>query len=149
MSLSIVRRVVERYKAAAEQLVVLTEEDFESLGAEEQRQWKGYTYKMAFEVVTPESAEEGDAADRGWEEEGSQVYDYLEELLKDSGVRNHGWIEWSSSSPDGKHDWLVSEAEQNYRTGEDTSYHLWVERKDGKPLSRHEMAFINRALHVR
>jgi hypothetical protein len=147
MSLFIVQRVVERCKAAAEQLVVLTEEDFESLSAEEQRQWKGYTYKMAYEVVTPESAEEGDAEDRGWEEEGSQIYDYLEELLK--AVDDHSWMEWSSSSPDGKHDWLVSQGEVSFRTGAETSYHLWIERKDGRPLSRHEMAFIERALHVR
>ncbi len=107
-----------------------------------------YTYKIAYEVVTPESAEDGEAEDRGWEEEGSEPYDSLEEVLNASDIKNKSWLEWSSSHPSAR-DWLISEADQDFRTGAETSYHLWIERADKQPLSQDELKEISRVLGVR
>ncbi len=116
----------------------------EVLGEEELK----YTYKMTYEVVTPESAEEGDAEDRGWENEGSETYDSLEDILNDSDIRNKSWVEWSDSNPDGKRSWLISEPDQDMRTGTETTYNLWIERADGEPKSQEEIDTINEKLGI-
>jgi hypothetical protein len=106
-----------------------------------------YTYRMTYEIVTPESAEDGDAAERGWEVEEPAGPFSLEDLVRE--VNDHTWVEWSNSNPTGQRgEWLISEAEQNYSTGEDTSYHLFIERVDGKPLSTAEIKDISKALGV-
>jgi len=133
-------------KEAATNIVVLDDDDLEGLDEKAKKAWKGYTYKMTYEVVSPESAEEGDAEDRGWEEEGSEPYDTLEEVLK--AVDDKSWLEWSSSSPDGKRDWIISQAEEDYSSGNNTTYHLWIERKDGKPLGKEELAYIKKSLRL-
>lgn len=131
-------------------LVVLTQDDLEEHAHEALGNlWAidgGYFYKMTYDVVTPESAETGEAAESGWKNERSDTFATLEELLR--AVQDHNWLEWSSTQPRGERDWLISEAEQNLRTGEDTSYHLFIKREDGKPLVREEMDFINEKLHV-
>jgi len=53
-------------------------------------------------------------------------------------VKDNSWLEWSSSRPsDG--DWLTTEDEQDYRTGETTRYELFVKRNDGKPKTQNEI----------
>ena len=100
----------------------------------------GYYYRMAYDVVTEESAAEGDVAERGWEVERSDDYQSLHDLLSDvSGKAS--WTEWSSTNPSG-HDWVVSEAEQDYRTGDYTSYALFIRRNDGQPLSAREIGYV-------
>lgn len=74
MKLSQLRKIIkEELKNLLEEsndvITVLTDEDYESLDDATKATWKGYYYKMAYEVVTPESAEEGDVDDRGWTEE--------------------------------------------------------------------------------
>lgn len=130
-------------------LAILTEDDLEDMPEERRNAWTdygGYRYKMAYEIVTPESAEQGDADERGWIEKKSEQYGTLEDLIR--VVRDHTWLEWSSSRPRGRHDWIVSEGEENYRTGANTSYSLWIEREDGMDLSEYEMDFINKKLPV-
>lgn len=100
----------------------------------------GYFYKMSYQVVTEESAAEGDFAESGWEEERSKNYRSLKELLHDvSGKAN--WTEWSSTNPSGT-DWITSEPEQDYRTGNYTSYDLFIKRNDGQPLSARDISYI-------
>lgn len=106
-----------------------------------------YIMKMSYSIVTPESAEEGDYAENGWEIE-KEEYESLEELLNAANSQA-SWVEWSSSNPDGKHDWVVSEEQQDYRTGESTEYNLFIERKDKKPLSKEEIEYINKKLRIR
>lgn len=55
-----------------------------------------------------------------------------------AAVGNNSWLEWSSSHP-GDHDWLITEDEQDYRTGETTRYELFVKRNDGKPKTKNEI----------
>ena len=107
-----------------------------------------YTYKMTYEVVTPESAEDGEAEERGWEEEGSEPYESLEDVLNASEISQKNWIEWSDSTPSAR-SWLVSEADQDFRTGADTTYNLWIMRADGTPLDQDELREISRVLGVR
>jgi hypothetical protein len=128
-------------------LVVLDDDALDSLDPDAKRRWKGYVYKMTYEVWDEESSEIGETDNKGWEEEGSSPYDTLHELIR--AIDNHSWLEWSSSHPDGKRDWLISEDDQDYRTGDRTIYNLWIEREDKLPLSREEIAYINHSLHVR
>lgn len=145
------KQTVKLIKAKLEKkanTVVLTEEDYENLPEEQKQQWEGYTYKMTYEIVTPESAEHGDAEERGWNEEGSEPDHSLEELLDQFDIHSNTWVEWSSSHPDGKHDWLISTDEEDYKTGNYTTHHLWIERADGKPLNEEELGYINQVLHL-
>lgn len=145
---NLIQRVASRWMSAvSETKPVLDDDDLEALSEVERKDWDGYFYKMSYEVVSEESAAEGDVSDRGWEEEGSEKFDTLEDLLND--IDDKSWSEWSSSNPDGKRDWLISEDVENYSSGDRTTYHLWIMRKDGKPLSKEELRFINKKLHVR
>jgi len=134
------------------QPIVLTEDDFdalEKLDPKVQKQWKGYWYKMTYEIISEESAAEGDVESRGWEEEKSSTFPYLDSLLQDRTVQNINWVEWSSSQPNPMHDCIVSDSEQNPRTGDYKNYYLWIVRGDKKPLSKSEMSYINKKLHIR
>ena len=114
---------------------------------QEVKRWKGYNVSMTYQVVSPESAEAGDFEDSGFEIE-DEHYDYLHEIVSDSPIRNHSWVEWSSSPPDGKNDWIVSEGEPDYSSGNDTSYGLHIKRKDRRPLSKEEMRFLHKELRL-
>jgi len=131
---------------SGDHLVVYTDDEFDELSPAQREAWKGYTYKMTYEIVTPESAEDGDAEERGWVEEGSEPYDSLQAVLR--ATRDHNWLEWSDSNPDGVRSWLVSEGEQDYRSGADTSYSLWIERADRKPKSEEEIDYISEAFGI-
>ena len=68
----------------------------------------------AYEIVTQESAEEGDAAERGWEDEDGKKVGSVSEavrFLKDEGV-----IEPSSSCFH-KGVWYNDESQQDMQTG--------------------------------
>lgn len=86
--------------------------------------------RITYEVVTPESAEHGDAADRGWiDEEGvSMKPEHGEGTIAKAikFLRDEGVVE-ASSTQFHKGIWYSNEADQDYRTGEDTtkSYHLY------------------------
>lgn len=107
---------------------------------------EGYTYKMTYERWDEEAVEAGETDDKGWEEEGSEVYDTLEDVI--SATDDHSWLEWSSSKPDGR-SWIISEEDQDYGTGERTIYNLWIERTDKKPLSADEIDTISKAFGIR
>lgn len=124
-----------------EQLVVLTEDDFEALAPAQREAWKGYTYKMTYETWDQEALEIGDTDDRGWVEEGSEPYDSLQDVMR--AARDHNWLEWSSSPPDGR-SWIVGEDEEDYRSGDRTRHDLWIERGDKLPLNNEEMEFITK-----
>lgn len=135
-------------KTARGGLVVLDDDDLDALTPEQRRQWKGYTYKMTYEVWDEEALEIGETDNKGWQEEGSEAFDTLEEVCRHLS-HDATWLSWSSSSPDGKRDWLISQSEEDFRTGERTQYNAWIEREDRQPLSRDEIKFINRELRVR
>jgi hypothetical protein len=105
-----------------------------------------YIVSKTYEVVTPESEEEGDADDRGFEYE-NEKYDTLRDLVSDSANREN-WVEWSSTHLSGDHEWLTSEGEKDIQTGEYTSYGLHIKRSDGKPLSKREVDTISKAFRV-
>jgi hypothetical protein len=80
----------------------------------------GFEVSVTYEVITPESAAEGDVADAG--------HDLAPEIVPCAGevaaaLRRGGWG-WSgwSSSPAGAGDWLVSDFAADYRTAEETAY---------------------------
>jgi len=84
-------------------------------------------YKMSktFEVVTPESAEQGDAEERGFEYEDKEfesLFDVAKEIIDDGGG-----FEPSSSSPH-KGMWWTTEADQDMHDGSYTSYSFHPEK---------------------
>lgn len=134
------RRLAQRYtRAAASNVAVLTEDDFEELSPDVAKSWKGYEYKMSYTVTSDDS--EGESVDQGWEEEGSSAYNSLEELLKTRDIKNNSWLEWSDSRPSPR-SWLISDSETDPRTNDTKTYSLWIQRVDGKPLSPLELRFI-------
>lgn len=80
-----------------------------------------------YEVVTQESAEQGEASDSGfeYEDQSFSFRDLVSEMKE--------YTETSSYPPRGD-EWLISEPNHNYRTGEDTSYSLHYSRTN-KPRS--------------
>lgn len=107
----------------------------------------GYIYRMAYETWDEEALEAGETDDRGWKVEESESYDTLESLL-DSVSHDATWLEWSSSHPSSR-DWIISESEQDYTTGDRTSYSLFIERSDGKPLTTAQLKLIDKKLRLR
>jgi len=138
--------VVNRRLRRNSQLVVLTEEDYEALPESQRQNWPGYTYKMTYETWDQEAIEAGETDDKGWEEEGSEPYESLDAVLR--ATRDHSWVEWSDSNPDGKRSWLVSEDDEDHRTGDRTQYSLWIERADGLPKNQEEIDHINEAFGI-
>lgn len=108
---------------------------------------ESYTYKMTYETWNEEALEAGETDDKGWVEEGS-ADEGLDDLLNNSDIKDHNWVEWSDSNPDGKRSWLIAEEEEDHRTGERTVYHLWIDRADGKPKSQEEIDAINEKLGI-
>jgi hypothetical protein len=106
----------------------------------------GYIMDMTYETWDEEALEHGDTDDRGYEYKNER-YDDLEELLNDSPVRYESWVDWSSSRP-GKNSWIISDKDENYRTGEITYRNLFIKRADGKPLDKDELRLIKKELGV-
>jgi len=107
----------------------------------------GYLVSVTYETWTPEDVEFGETDDRGWELE-DEWFPALDELDSDSFIRQRQWLGWSNSTPSAR-SWIYSADEEDYRTGERTQYHLFVERADGQPLSRDEIAELSRELDLR
>lgn len=120
---------------------VIEDEDWDNAPAN----WQGYDVSMTYETVTPESAEFGEAEDRGWELEDDN-YETLSDVVR--SFRNKNWLGWSSSNP-GPRDWIYSEGETDFRSGETTTYNLFIRRADGKPLSRREIGYLTREWRLR
>jgi hypothetical protein len=102
-----------------------------------------YKMSITYGVVTEESAAEGDYAETGYKVE-DEIYDSLDELLDDV-KHDHSWLEWSSSHPT-TGDWVVSQDEEDYATGDHTSYNLHIENMETEELSEPEIAFITNEL---
>lgn len=94
--------------------------------------------KITYEIVTPESAEHGDAEERGWIDEEGEVIEPDKWDLEDGLTHvdlavafienegHEGGIEVSSSPP-GPHDWVTGyKYNEDYSTGgiENRSYHF-------------------------
>lgn len=105
-----------------------------------------YIVNLTYEVVDEESAQEGEAKEHGFEEENKK-YDSLRDLI--DAYDNYSWLEWSSSHVSGKGEWINSEEDQDYRTGESKTYGLHIKRSDNKPLSRREIDAISNGLGVK
>jgi len=84
--------------------------------------------KTSYDIVTPESAEEGDVADSGWlDEEGVEMESWDEdETYVDAAVEwleNHGAMQYSG----GGRGWYSTEPSQDYHTGESETQYFHLE----------------------
>jgi hypothetical protein len=106
---------------------------------------EGYNVSMAYEIVTEESAEIGDAEERGYEIE-DRFCETIDDVI--SIGNDKAWIAWSSDPMDPSHDWLISQEEKDMYDGSSTSYTLRIKREDGKPLSPEEVQALENGLRV-
>lgn len=108
----------------------------------------GYVWATTYQTYTEEDLWAGETDNRGWENEfeDSSVYKSLADLLQD--IPSHSWVEWSSSHPRGG-DWITSEADENYRTGDRTNYDLFIKHADGTNLTRDELKYVDSKLRLR
>lgn len=101
---------------------------------------------MSYGVVTPESAEEGDYAENGWEFE-NKPFASIRDLVEDDDVQYKTWAEWSSSDA-GPDEWIVGEPERDWQTMEDTAHDLFVKHCDGSPITWGEAWYLKKRLSL-
>ena len=101
-----------------------------------------------YEVVTPESAEDGEASDRGESDEwAGSAREVVEEIRR-------GWYVYPSLWPVAAahmtgHEWLSSEpAIEDYSTNETWTYHLHIRAADGSPLKPARLLRLWRAAGI-
>lgn len=108
-----------------------------------------YYMSRTYNIVTEESAEEGDYAETGWDLEDVE-YDSLDGLLDDAEY-DHSWVSWSSSHP-GPHDWVISQEEVDFSSGDSTTYNLFIEKTPGPSrgpgLTIDEIKYISNRLGI-
>jgi len=83
----------------------------------------GLRVKVSYELITPESAEEGDVAERGWDNEEGELMENVREAVE--WLTEHGPLEPSSSSF--HHGiWYTHYGEADWQTGEvrNESFHV-------------------------
>jgi hypothetical protein len=131
----------------AETIRVYNDEELEALTPEQREAWKGYIYKMTYEIWDEESLEIGETDNKGWAIERSLPFDALYNILCNIEA-DANWLEWSDSHP-GEHSWINSEGETDTHSGDITNNSLWIERADGLPMSEEEILYISRHLGLR
>ncbi len=101
-----------------------------------------YKVGITYETITPESSEEGDFADSGWEKEyeDSSIKDILREknnygISEPSSSQPHAGMWWSSVDPSGTRDY--------YEKDEEKYYGLHLKHLDNSELSEEEIIFFN------
>lgn len=100
-----------------------------------------FLVNKTYEIVTPESAEQGDAEDRGFVFEDKKMSP--EDLA--SEIRNENYSEWSSSDKTG---WITAYDEDgDFRTGERTNYSLHFKKLDGSELTSEDYDFIDHLMN--
>lgn len=79
---------------------------------------------VSYTIVTPESAEEGDCSERGWEDETGTEYTFSEAVKLLGGMH-------PSSSEYHPGVWYHSEGDTDYRTGEtkELAYHVKADER--------------------
>lgn len=100
-----------------------------------------FLVNKTYETVTPESAEQGDAEDRGFVFEDKKM---SPESLA-SEIRSENYSEWSSSDKTG---WITAYDEDgDFRTGERTNYSLHFKKLDGSELTSEDYDFIDHLMN--
>lgn len=98
-----------------------------------------YKVLLTYEIVTEESAAEGDAEERGTEDEYPISLPALIELL----TEEFNWIESSSWPTVSGHDWLISDDQfdgttRGYESGDNKTLHLHIKNVDGSAIAGNE-----------
>jgi len=85
--------------------------------------------KVTYDIVTPESAEQGDFAETGWENQEGEVFDSVEDAIE--WLKREG-IDHASSSAFHENIWYTGQEDEDYKTGavKRLSYHLKGFSKD-------------------
>ena len=105
-----------------------------------------FQYAVTYEIITPESSENGDAEERGWEVE--YTTDELENIIS-LGRHTYGVSEPSSSIPQ-SHMWWSSASPVSdrdyFEKSEEKYYSLHIKHVDGSDIDDKEASFINKLL---
>jgi len=137
MTLSLIARVVARFKTAA----VLTVFDLEDLQPDERAHWKGYTFTMLTEVFSKEEVEEDADEAANTKQEKGETFLSLDKLL--AQVKADTWTKWIERGG------FIDGKPKKGRKGEVTRKTLLIEHKDGKPLDYEEVQDITRELRLK
>ncbi len=104
----------------------------------------------------PEDEFEDYAPEAQSELEAEEQVDSFEELLEFINREVHPlatWAEWSSSHPKvngSRHsDWITSEMETDYRTGDNIQYSFHMNPNRGVELTKDQLEEISTYLHIR
>ncbi len=109
---------------------------------------RGYTVNMTYSTWDEEAIEIGDTDDKGFEFI-DRFFEDLEDLVSDRDIEYKQWMGWSSSPVISvPSDWLISDIEEDMRSGEKTEYNLHIKRKDRKKLTEEEVRYIEKELNV-
>ena len=105
---------------------------------------------------SPEDEFEDYAPEAQSELEAEEKIDSFEELLEFIDREVHPlatWAEWSSSHPEvngsRRSDWITSEMEMDYRTGDRIQYSFHMNPNRGVELTRDQLEEISTYLHIR
>jgi len=97
---------------------------------------KIFLVSKTYEIITPESAENGDAEERGfkYQDEEMTVEDILREIdYNGFTMLSSSWIENHKNSTEQNHTWINTvDPDKNYTTGEDTFYGLHIKCTEGE-----------------
>lgn len=90
----------------------------------------------AYEVVTEESAAEGDVAESGFEYENRtlDVRAVVRRLSECSDLSSYPVTAVTCA-----HTWAIVEPQMDYRTGEETSYAYFIKHLDGRRLTSRQL----------
>jgi hypothetical protein len=104
----------------------------------------------------PEDEYEDYAPEAQSELVAEEKIDSFEELLEFIDREVHPlatWLEWSSSHPEvngsRRSDWIISEMEMDYRTGDRIRYSFHMNPYRGVELTRDQLEDISTYLHIR
>ncbi len=96
------------------------------------------TFRVTYDIVTPESAEDGDVAESGYYSRGGWKHEDPSEWTLREVVTQFGY----GGFEDGGSSFYSATSDTNYRTGEDTSYAV----HPPKGITRSSYARVSRIL---
>jgi len=79
-------------------------------------------FRVTYEIVTPESAEDGEAAESGYASPGGWKHDDPADLTLREAIRVCGFYRGGGGFEDCGSWFVTIDADEDYRTGEHTTY---------------------------
>ena len=122
-----------------------TEED----SKEGESEYGPYKFRITYQIVTPESAEEGDFEDQGWHDQDGYAED-MNDLINQLDQVGFAQDNRPDILDELSFDTVDPEANSDYYgAGEEKYYTVFIEREDGENFEQKEADEIKQRLNVR